>query len=123
MDILNNKTTIQEEAQFQILRLLRENPELSQREFSERAGISLSAVNRCLRGLKSRGLFKALNLRRNPNKFGYAYALTPAGIAEKTLLTGRFLKQKLEQYNALKKELETRSAENRKTSLLKGSGV
>jgi EPS-associated MarR family transcriptional regulator len=108
---LNNRAKIQEEARFQILRLLHENPELTQRELGERVGISLGAVNYCLRALIERGLVKASNFSRNPNKLGYAYVLTPAGIAEKTLLTGRFLKRKVEEYEALKLEIEVLSRE------------
>ena len=108
---MNNKAKIQEEARFKILRLLHENPELTQRDLGERVGISLGAVNYCLRALIERGLIKAGNFSRNPNKLGYAYVLTPAGIAEKTLLTGRFLKRKVEEYEALKLEIEVLSRE------------
>ncbi|MCK9216257.1 MAG: MarR family transcriptional regulator [Rhodoferax sp.] len=37
----------------------------------------------------------------------YAYFLTPAGIAEKTTLAGRFLKRKIEEYELLRAEIET----------------
>ena len=109
---MNNREKIQEEARFKILRLLHENPELTQRELGERVGISLGAVNYSLRALIERGLVKAGNFSRNPNKLGYAYVLTPAGIMEKTLLTGRFLKRKVEEYEALKLEIEVLSRES-----------
>ena len=108
---MNNRVKIQEEARFKILRLLHESPELTQRELGERVGVSLGAVNYCLRALIERGLVKASNFSRNPNKLGYAYVLTPAGIAEKTLLTGRFLKRKVEEYEALRLEIEVLSRE------------
>jgi EPS-associated MarR family transcriptional regulator len=108
---LSKRAKIQEEARFKILRLLHDNPELTQRELGEQVGISLGAVNYCLRALIERGLVKAGNFSRNPNKLGYAYVLTPAGIAEKTLLTGRFLKRKVEEYEALKLEIEVLSRE------------
>ena len=108
---MNSREKIQEEARFKILRLLHENPELTQRELGERVGISLGAVNYSLRALIERGLVKAGNFSRNPNKLGYAYVLTPAGIVEKTLLTGRFLKRKVEEYEALKQEIEVLSQE------------
>jgi EPS-associated MarR family transcriptional regulator len=108
---LNNREKIQEEARFKILRLLHENPELTQRELGERVGISLGAVNYSLRALIERGLVKAGNFSRNPNKLGYAYVLTPAGIVEKTLLTGRFLKRKVEEYEALKLEIDALTSE------------
>jgi len=108
---LNNRAKIQDEARFKILRLLHENPELTQRELGERVGISLGAVNYCLRALIERGLVKASNFSRTPNKLGYAYVLTPGGIAEKTLLTGRFLKRKVEEYEALRLEIDILSQE------------
>ena len=56
---MNNRAKIQEEARFRILRLLHENPELTQRELGEQVGISLGAVNYCLRALIERGLVKS----------------------------------------------------------------
>jgi EPS-associated MarR family transcriptional regulator len=108
---LNQNTKLREEARFQILRLLHENPELTQREMGERVGISLGAVNYCLRALIDRGLVKAGNFSRSSNKFAYAYVLTPAGIAEKTILTGRFLSRKVSEYQALRLEIEALSRE------------
>ena len=69
-------------------------------------GVSLGAVNYCMRALIERGLVKAGNFSRNPSKLGYAYVLTPAGIAEKTLLTGRFLKRKVEEFEVLRLEID-----------------
>jgi hypothetical protein len=40
------------------------------------------------------------------NKFGYIYTLTPNGIAEKASITHRFLQRKIEEYEALKAEIE-----------------
>jgi EPS-associated MarR family transcriptional regulator len=104
---MKKREKIQEEARFKILRLLHQNPELTQRELGERVDISLGAVNYSLRALIERGLVKVGNFSRNPNKLGYAYVLTPTGIAEKTLLTSRFLKRKVEEYEALRLEIDT----------------
>jgi len=108
---LNNRAKIQEEARFQILRLLHDNPSFSQRELSERVGVSLGAVNYCLKALIERGLVKAGNFSASENKLGYAYLLTPSGIAEKVQLTGRFLARKQAEYDALRMEIETLSRE------------
>ena len=108
---LNNKAKIQEEARFKILRLLHENPELTQRELGERVGVSLGAVNYCLKALIERGLVKASNFSTSSNKLGYAYVLTPAGIAEKTVMTGRFLARKKAEYEALRAEIDALSRE------------
>jgi len=110
---IGSRSRVHEEARFKILRLLHANPELSQRELGRRVGVSLGAVNYCLRALIQRGLVKVSNFSRSPSKLGYAYVLTPAGISEKTLLTGRFLKRKIEEYEALKLEIEALSEETR----------
>ena len=109
-----------DEARFKILRLLYENPELTQRELGERVGISLGAVNYCLRALIECGLVKAGNFSRNPHKLGYAYLLTPAGIAEKTLLTGSFLNQKVIEYHALRIEIDALMTEMSRASGAEG---
>lgn len=46
------------------------------------------------------------NFSHSKNKFGYVYLLTPAGIAEKTSLTARFLKRKMQEYEAIRVEIE-----------------
>ena len=78
----------------------------------------MGAVNYSLRAIIERGLVKAGNFSRNPNKLGYAYVLTPAGIVEKTLLTGRFLQRKVEEYEALRVEIDAYASE-----IAEGSGV
>ena len=40
------------------------------------------------------------------NKLKYMYVLTPEGIAEKSKLTLNFMKQKMREYEDLKKDLE-----------------
>jgi len=41
-----------------------------------------------------------------PDKRRYLYMLTPKGVEEKTKVSARFLKRKLEEYETLKKEIE-----------------
>jgi EPS-associated MarR family transcriptional regulator len=108
---LGSKSKIQEEARFQMLRLLHENPELNQRELGERVGVSLGAVNYCLKSLVQRGFVKIDNFASSQNKLGYAYALTPSGIAEKARLTGQFLVRKKAEYEALRLEIDALSLE------------
>ena len=48
---------------------------------------------------------------QSQNKFGYVYLLTPEGIAEKMALTGSFLKRKMDEYEALKVEIEALQSE------------
>lgn len=99
------------ELQFRVLRLLESNPHLTQRDLSKSLGVSLGGVNYCLNALVAKGLVKIENFRNNKNKWVYAYLLTPQGIAEKTALTGAFLKQKMWEYKQLKEEIENLSQE------------
>jgi EPS-associated MarR family transcriptional regulator len=108
---LKHRAKIQDEARFQILRLLHDNPELNQRELSERVGVSLGAVNYCLKSLAELGFVKVGNFASSRNKLGYAYLLTPSGIAEKVRLTGRFLATKKAEYQALRAEIDALTRE------------
>ncbi len=112
------QTSIQEDTRFRILRILQENPDLTQRELAERLGISVGGLNYCLKALKEKGLVKMKNFADSKNKFGYIYVLTPVGLAEKAAITHRFLQRKIEEYEALKAEIEAlRSEETRGTML------
>jgi len=100
-----------DEARFRILRSLADNPDHSQRSLSRELGISLGAVNFLLNALIEKGHVKARNFHDSPNKLGYAYVLTPKGIAAKARLTSAFLQRKRIEYEALKAEIEALEAE------------
>ena len=89
-----------------VLHLLEEEPNLTQRELAQKLGISLGGVNYCLKALIDVGHIKAGNFSKNPDKSVYLYLLTPKGIAEKAQLTAGFLKRKMAEYQALKKEID-----------------
>lgn len=102
----SKRTKLQEDMRFRVLRLLQENPEMSQRDIAVAVGISVGGVHYCLNALIDKGLVKLGNFTAAEDKRRYAYILTPKGIAEKAALTGRFLRRKLEEYDALKAEIE-----------------
>lgn len=106
----------QEDTYFRVMRLLEEQPDLTQRQLAEQLGVSVSGVNYCLKALMEKGWLKMNNFAHSKNKFGYVYVLTPQGIAEKAALTARFLKRKMEEYEALKMEIEALKSEGKKTS-------
>jgi EPS-associated MarR family transcriptional regulator len=108
---------IQEDTYFRVMRILQENPDLTQRELAAELGISVGGLNYCLRALMAKGWIKMQNFASSKNKFGYVYVLTPRGITEKTALTSRFLKRKMEEYEALKAEINALQSEfeNRKS--------
>ena len=89
-----------------ILRKIYTKNNLSQRTLAKDLGFSLGKLNYCMKSLKKKGLIKIKNFKKNPNKFNYAYILTPKGISEKTRLTLNFMKKKMKEYDDLKKELE-----------------
>jgi EPS-associated MarR family transcriptional regulator len=107
------------ELPFRVLRLLEVNPHLTQRELSKSLGVSLGGVNYCLNALVAKGSVKIQNFKNNKNKWVYAYLLTPQGLAEKTALTGAFLKRKMLEYQSLKEEIDALSNE----ALLNGTAA
>jgi EPS-associated MarR family transcriptional regulator len=90
----------------QLLKLLQDQPQMSQRDLAQAMGVSLGKANYCLKALMDKGLVKFANFRRNPDKAQYAYLLTPAGLEEKTRITMDFLKRKVAEYEALEAEIE-----------------
>ena len=96
-----------DEYRYKILRLLEENPRLSQRDLADRLGVSLGKANYCLQALIERGLVKARNFRNSENRLTYLYLLTRKGFTEKSRATGRFLKIKMAEYEALRREIES----------------
>ncbi|RLQ21186.1 MarR family EPS-associated transcriptional regulator [Seongchinamella sediminis] len=94
------------ESHLRVLRELEETPDITQRELARRLGVSLGAINYCLKALVEKGWVKMEGFGRNENKLRYAYLLTPRGITAKTRLTSLFLKRKLREYEALKVEIE-----------------
>ena len=91
---------------FDVLRKIKTKPQATQRELAKELGFSLGKLNYCLKSLRSKGLIKIENFRKNPNKINYIYVLTPKGIAEKTKLTINFMKRKMKEYEELVKEIK-----------------
>lgn len=107
----SRQTKLQEDTYFRVMRILQENPDITQRELAEKLGISVGGVNYCLKALIEKGLVKMKNFASSKNKFGYVYVLTPTGMAEKAAITHRFLRRKMEEYEALKVEIDVLRAE------------
>jgi len=105
---------LSDEYRYKILRLLEEDPQMSQRALARALGISLGKVNYCLQALIDRGLIKANNFKNSKNKQAYMYLLTPRGISEKARVTVRFLKYKMSEYESLQREIELLRQELRK---------
>ncbi len=117
--MISRRAKLHEETNFRLMRILETNSDLSQREMGKALGISFGGINYCLNALVAKGLVKIENFSQNKNKFGYVYLLTPGGIAEKASLTSKFLKRKMDEYEALKVEIETLKSEIEKEAEIK----
>lgn len=95
-----------DEYRYKILKMVSDDPEISQRELAQQLGVSLGRVNYCLKALIEKGLLKASNFRNSKNKLAYMYLLTPHGIEEKAAITVRFLQYKMQEYENLQSEIE-----------------
>lgn len=100
------KAHLTENTHFKVLSLLEAQPQISQRELADALGVSLGKANYCLKALLDKGMLKMQSFQSNNRKLAYAYLLTPRGIALKAALTGRFLQRKMDEYDALKAEIE-----------------
>lgn len=107
-----------EESKLHLLRLLEAHPDFSQRELSNRLGMSLGKTHYLLRALLDKGLVKAQNFRRNDNKWGYLYVLTPTGLRRKLQLTKSYLALKEQEFDSLTAQIAALRQE-----LDKGSGT
>lgn len=107
----SKRTKLQEDTHFRVLRLLQNNPEMSQRELAEVVGVSVGGVHYVLNALIDKGQVKLGNFTAAEDKRRYAYILTPKGIVRKSTLTRSFLARKIREYEALKEEIDDLSAE------------
>ena len=68
---------IDDDVRYRLLKLVEEQPGLTQRAAAERLGMSLGKVNYCFRAIMAKGWVKARNFRNSSRKTAYAYLLTP----------------------------------------------
>jgi EPS-associated MarR family transcriptional regulator len=94
-------------ARLELLRLLEQQPELSQRQLSQALGLSLGKTHYLLHALLDKGLLKIRNFQRSDRKLAYAYVLTPSGLREKLRLTRDFLARKENEFAALRRTIAT----------------
>jgi len=90
---------------FRVLREVKKNPKISQRQLAINVDFSLGKLNYCLSALRVKGLIKMKNFQKNKKKIGYVYILTPKGLVKKTSMAINFLKRKAKEYEEIKKEI------------------
>ena len=109
------------ETHLRVLRLLQADPQMTQRELADELGVSLGKVNYCMKELLVKGLVKMRNFSNSRNKLGYAYLLTPSGVAAKARLTAEYLRIKVAEYESLEREIAQLRVEARSRAKEAGS--
>ena len=100
-----------EDTYYKVLKILEQNPQISQRELAKEMGVSLGKVNYCLKALIDKGHVKARNFKNAENKVAYLYLLTPSGLKAKARIANAYLQRKKDEYESLKAEIEKLHAE------------
>ncbi len=98
---------MQDEITYKFLKIIEDEPHLSQREIAKKMGVSLGKTNYCLKALLDKGFIKVRNFYKNKKKKAYIYILTPNGLEEKAKVTYRFLQRKIQEYESIKAEIES----------------
>jgi EPS-associated MarR family transcriptional regulator len=104
---------VDQELEYRALKILEQQPDLTQRQLAEELGVSLGKTHYLVKSLIDVGWVKLDNFQRSDNKWGYAYLLTPMGIVEKAAITARFLVRKQREYTQLQQEIAQLQAEVR----------
>lgn len=101
--------TLQEQSHFRILKIISDEPQITQRQLADRLGISVGKANYLLKALVGKGLVKLENFQQTQGVKAkltkVSYLLTPKGIRERVSLTRNYLARMEEEYEALKAEV------------------
>ena len=109
----------EKELRYHLLKILENEPDLSQRKMAEKMGISLGKVNYCVTELAKKGFIKIGRFASSKNKKNYRYLLTFKGIEEKARLTISFLKIKTAEYEEIKRQIQELTKEIEQNKLIK----
>jgi len=99
------------EIRYRLLKLLENNPNMTQRQMAGEMGLSLGKFNYCLKELVKKGIVKIDRFTTSDNKAGYMYVLTPHGIEEKAKITVSFLRRKMKEYEEIKNQIKELAGE------------
>lgn len=122
LHMTGRRSQLEEGTTFAVLSIRRSNPDMTLREIPERLGISASGLDHCLKAMIHKGWVEVQNFGQSRNKFGYIAVPTPQSRVEKALLTRRFLRRKMSEFEAPKVEIDVLQAEAGTTSTL-GEGL
>ena len=94
-----------QELEYRALKILEQQPDLTQRQLAKELGVSLGKTHYLVKSLMDVGWVKLDNFQRSDNKWGYSYLLTPKGVVEKAGITVRFLVRKQREHKQLQEEI------------------
>ena len=94
-----------EDTHYKVLKILEQNPHISQRELASEMGVSLGKANYCMKALIEKGFIKVRNFTNSKQKSAYLYVLTPKGLDAKARISVAFLRRKMHEYEQLKQEI------------------
>ena len=89
------------EDQLDLMHIIEQDGNASQRLISQNSGFSIGKVNYCVKALVDMGFIKIHNFNNSNKKLNYTYILTPKGIREKTAITKQFIIKKKQEYDKL----------------------
>lgn len=67
----SRRETLKDDTHFWVLKLMQDNPGMTQRALAKELGMSLGGANYCLQALVEKGWLKMQNFSKSPNKLGY----------------------------------------------------
>ena len=95
------------EDQLDLMHIIQDDTNASQRQIAKKTGFSIGKVNYCIKALINTGFIKVDNFSKSTQKINYAYILTPKGIQEKTAITKQFIIKKKQEYDKLNSYINT----------------
>lgn len=88
------------------MRLVEAQSDMTQRQIARLLDVSLGKANYCVRALISKGWIEARVVKNDGRKSAYSYSLTRLGRQEKSLLTLRYVADKMREYEGLLIEID-----------------
>ncbi len=82
--ITSRQSKLQEDTNFRVMGILKDNPKMTQRELAKTLGLSLGGLNYCPKALIRKGFVKMQIFNQAENKMKFVNLLRPRGIKEKS---------------------------------------
>lgn len=98
----NNRSNNEEHITLNLLDIVEENCDITQRSLAAELGVALGLTNAYLKRCAKKGFIKVRQVPSNR----YAYYLTPRGFSEKSRLTAQYLKQSFDFFRLARSQSE-----------------